>query len=94
MKKPIIILIEGPMGSGKSTIGALIHKKLKRTALLSTDRVKRFVSDFKRGQRDNKIAAKIIFVMAEQYLKLGISLVVAQAFWKKAYIQPYKALAK
>jgi len=92
--KPFIAIIEGPMGSGKSTIGALVHKKLKRAALLSTDRIKWFISDFERGKRDNKITAKVMYAMVEEYLNQGISVLIAQGFWRKEYVDPYIKLAK
>ena len=47
-KKLFLILIDGPMGSGKTTISQILHSKLKRTAYIGLDRVKRFISDFKK----------------------------------------------
>lgn len=81
------------MGSGKTTIGELMHKKLKRTVLLSTDRIKWFLSDFKRGPEDNALTAKVMMKMCEEYLSLGLNLLIPQGFWKKEYVQPYLDLA-
>ena len=76
-----MILIDGPMGSGKTTTGKILHKKLKRTAMLSTDAIKWSVSDFKRDKEDNAI-------------KHGMNILVPQAFWKKENIEPYLEIAK
>lgn len=92
--KQFMIIIDGPMGSGKTTIGELIHQKLKRTALLSTDRIKWFISDFKRGPEDNALTAKVMMKMCEEYTKQGINLLIPQGFWKREYIEPYLILAK
>jgi len=82
------------MGSGKTTIGRLLHKKLKRTAILSTDAIKFFISDFKRGERDNAISAAVLMQMCKEYIKHDINILLPQGFWKKGYVQPYIKLAK
>jgi predicted kinase len=91
---PFMIIITGPMGSGKSTIGKLLHKQLKRTALLSTDAVKLLLSDNERGERDNAIHAAVLMGMAKTYIEQGINILLPQAFWKREYIEPYCTLAK
>jgi predicted kinase len=92
--KQSIIIIDGSMGSGKTTIGKLLHKQLKRTAILSTDAIKWFISDFERGERDNAISAAVLRQMAQEYIKQGISILLPQGFWKKEYLQPYIKLAE
>jgi len=92
--KPFMILIDGPMGSGKTTIGRLLHKELPRTAILSTDSIKFFISDFERGERDNAIAAAVLMQMCKEYVKHGINILLPQGFWKKEYMDPYISLAK
>ncbi len=99
MSKNFILILDGPMGSGKSTVGDLVHKKLKRTALLSMDRIKWFISDFKRSKKDNAITNAVLFKMYEEYLKQGIDLIVTQGFWKQKgspFVAPsdFAALAK
>ncbi len=92
--KSFMILIEGPMGSGKTTIGRLLHKELPRTAILSTDAIKFFISDFERGERDNAIATAVLIAMCKEYVKHGINILLPQGFWKKEYMEPYIAFAK
>ncbi len=89
-----LIIIDGPMGSGKTTIGKLLHQKLKRTAILSTDGIKWFISDFERGERDNKISAAVLMQMAKEYIKHGINILLPQGFWKKEFVEPYIKLAE
>jgi predicted kinase len=89
-----LIIIDGPMGSGKTTIGKLLHKKLPRTALLSMDAIKWFISDFERGERDNTITSHVLMQMCQEYVKHDISILIAQGFWKKEYLKPYISLAK
>ena len=89
-----LIIIDGPMGSGKTTIGKLLHEKLKRTAILSTDSIKFFISDFERGERDNAISAAVLMQMCKEYIKQGIDVLLPQGFWKKEYLEPYLKLVE
>lgn len=92
--KKFLIIIDGPMGSGKTTIGKLLHKKLKRTARLSTDGIKFLLSDFERGERDNAITTSVLMQMYKEYVRQGINILLPQGFWKKEYIEPYIKFAK
>ncbi len=95
MKKKInFILINGPMGSGKSTIVKLLHPKLKRTALLGGDRIKWFMSDFKRSRKNNEIVHKVIMRMCDEYLKNGISILLDQGFYSEERADKYLKIAK
>ena len=81
------------MGSGKSTIGEIVHKKLKRTALINTDKIKWLLSDFKRGSRDDEINFRVLLQMCEAYLQQGINLIIPQGFWKER-VRTFINLAK
>lgn len=89
-----LIIIDGPMGSGKTTIGKLLQAKLKRTAMLSIDGIKFFISDFERGERDNAISAAVLMQMCKEYIKHDINLLLPQGFWNKKYLEPYIKLAE
>lgn len=91
--KNFLVLIDGPMGSGKTTIGKILHSKLKRTAILSTDAIKFFISDFERGERDNAISAAVLMQMCKEYIRQEINIVLPQGFWKKEFIDPYMQFA-
>ena len=93
MHKKFLIIIDGPMGSGKTTVAALLHKKLKRTAHLGLDRIKWFISDFKRVPADNEIVRDVVAAMAREYLKHGINVIIEQGMRKDA-IDALKRTAK
>lgn len=80
-------------GSGKTTVSRILSEHLPRTAIIGMDRVKRFVSDFERGTRDNTIARDVVLVMAEKYLELGLSVIVEQPFKSAEEISIYENLA-
>lgn len=78
-----IIILDGPMGAGKSTVGALLHSRLRRTALVHLDKIKWFISDFRRSKKDNAITKAVLMKMWEEYLRQGINLIIPQGFGKK-----------
>lgn len=92
--KNFLVIIDGPMGSGKTTVGKILHSKLKRTAVISSDKIKFFISDFERGERDNAITGFVLQQMCREYAKQGINIVLPQGFWKKEYVDPYIQIAK
>lgn len=92
--KPYMIIIDGPMGSGKSTIATLLNKKLKRTAHLGIDRIKFFVSDFKRDQDDNHMTLLVLLRMIDEYVNNGINILIAQGLYRKEHLEPYLKIAK
>jgi predicted kinase len=93
--KNFIIIIDGPMGAGKSTVASLLLKKLKRTVVLNIDKIKWFISDFKRSKKDNAITRDVMMAMCEQYLKNKINLIVPQGVWKgKRSLESFEDLAK
>ncbi len=87
-----VIVIDGPMGAGKTTVAAMLHKKLKRTAHIGLDRIKWFISDFKRVPKDNEIVRSVVTAMAEEYLKQGISVIIEQGM-RKERIDALKKIA-
>lgn len=91
--KQFLLLVDGPMGAGKSTVADLVQQKMKGTALIGLDRVKFFVSGFIRNKRNNARAYRITEVMAAEYLKLGLNVIVEQGFYLKDVLF-YEKLAR
>jgi len=94
LSKQKIIIIDGPMGSGKTTTANLLYKKFKYTAFLGLDRIKWFVSEFPRTYKANQMTAKVILAMCECYLNCGMTVVIEQSFRKKSVMKPYLDISK
>ncbi len=92
--KKFILLVDGMSGAGKSTTVSYLASDLPRTAIIGFDKIKRFISDFKRGTKDNVISRKITHAMARKYLELGLSVIVEQSFKTPQEISWYEDLAK
>jgi thymidylate kinase len=103
MKKPFLIVIDGPMGAGKTTVANLLqgrmHKDLGFTALISLDRLKRIVSEYKMDSKIHlKLASDIGISMTKEYLKNNIDVIVEKAFTRAefvdSFIRPFKKKAR
>jgi len=96
MKKPFLIILDGPMGSGKSTVAQLLQKRIKeKTALISLDKLKRIVSDYKLDSYEHlSLASKAGASMTNLYLKEGISTIVEKAFTRKEFLESFVTLIK
>lgn len=80
MKRPVLIIIDGPNGAGKTTLAKLLHIKLKRTAFIHWDTIKKLVSDFKPNAADHGLAEEVTTAMTNAYLTNDIN-VIFEAFW-------------
>jgi len=98
-KKPFLIIIDGPMGGGKTTVSKLLQQKLHKkrgfTALVSLDSLKRIVSGYYMTSRDHlATASQIGMVMSKEYLKKGMGVIVEKAFTRakflKLFIKPFR----
>ncbi len=84
------ILLNGPIGSGKSTIGNLLAKKLQRTAILEIEDIRRLIP----GKEDNQLAWKIIHRMCDEYFKNGISVLLKQSVASHDIVNMFLRLAR
>ncbi len=91
--KQFVLLVDGMSGGGKTTVTRLLANKLPRTAVVGFDKIKKFVSDFERGARDNQIAREVITVMVQKYLDLGLSVIIEHPFKTEEEIEFYTKLA-
>ncbi len=76
MKTKFLIIIDGLNGAGKSTVAQLLGSKLKRTALISYDRMKKFITDFTPNEEYHRIANHVIRAMAREYFSNVINVIV------------------
>lgn len=91
--RTFLLIIDGPMGAGKTTVAKMLHPKLKRTSHIGLDRIKVFISDFKRNPSDNKISGNIVLAMTQEYLKQGINVLIEQGL-RGEQIEVLKKIAK
>jgi thymidylate kinase len=91
--KPFLLIIDGPMGSGKTTTAEMMHKKFPRTAILGLDRIKWSVSGFKRDTRNNTIIYDVVFAMTSAFLAHGVNVIVEQGF-RKGMVEQYQKRGK
>ncbi|MFA5998115.1 MAG: AAA family ATPase [Candidatus Paceibacterota bacterium] len=92
--KQFLLLVDGMSGGGKTTVTRLLADKLPRTATVGFDKIKKFVSDFERGARDNQIAREVTTVMVQKYLDLGLSVMIEQPFRNEEEIDFYTRVAE
>jgi predicted kinase len=90
---PNLIIISGPMGVGKTTVSQMLHDKLPRTALISYDQVKWFLSDFRSNESDFELTYRIEKAMTREYLSSSISVIFEKAFTDSLLINEIKMLA-
>lgn len=45
-----LIIIDGPMGAGKTMVAEALFKKVKNVSIIKLDQIKRFYSDFDRNR--------------------------------------------
>lgn len=93
MQIPFLLLLDGMTGSGKTTTSKLLAQKIPRLATIGLDKVKLFISDFERGDRDNNIGRNIIVEMTKIYLTNNISVVIDQPI-KSDEVSMYENIAK
>jgi len=91
MRLPILVIIDGHMGSGKSTVANMLHKKLEgKTALISLDGLKRIVSNYKMDSKEHlELAAKSGAAMTNTYLNEKINVIVEKAFTKEEFLESF-----
>ncbi|MEI7709523.1 MAG: AAA family ATPase [bacterium] len=91
--KPFLLVLDGPMGTGKTTVSKLLHAKLEGTARVGFDDVKKFIYDFQKDHEYKKISQKVILAMANEYLKSGIN-VITEWVMKKERVADFMKIAK
>lgn len=70
--------ILGPAGSGKTTLAEFLKNQLVNTAHVSSDHIKRYISEFKEVESHNMVSRNVTDAMIIEYLKNNINVIVEQ----------------
>lgn len=73
-----MVVIFGPAGAGKSTLAELLKNEISYTAHVSSDHIKRYISEFKEIPSHNKVSRNVTNAMIAEYLKNGVNVIVDQ----------------
>lgn len=80
--RPFVMVIFGPAGVGKSTLAELLKNEISYTAHVSSDHIKRYISEFKEIPSHNKVSRSVTNAMIVEYIKNGINVIVDQGMDK------------
>jgi predicted ABC-type ATPase len=86
----MVILLHGPMGSGKTTLSKLLHERIKPSARVALPDIKRIVSGGQPNTAD--IARTIMLQMSRTYLQNDIPVII-EVVCKADYIAACETLA-
>ena len=73
--KKFLILIDGPMGSGKTTTSKLLHQRLPGTARVALADVKRFISEYDTNKAFSSISRTVVRTLVDTYLAENVSVI-------------------
>ncbi len=90
MKNKFVVLLHGPMGSGKTTVSKAINELIMSSARVALPDVRRFVSG--NHLEGGELARKVMLAMTESYLQNEVSVVI-DVVCKAEYIDECKQLA-
>ena len=90
MPATFIVLLHGPMGSGKTTTSKLLHEQFVPSARVALPDLRRLVSGNHREHAD--ITRDIMLEMTDVYLVKGVPVIV-EVVCQAPYIAKYKELA-
>ncbi|HPX94183.1 MAG TPA: ATP-binding protein [Candidatus Moranbacteria bacterium] len=93
MQKTFLMILDGPMGAGKSTVAKALHLQLDRTALLSWDDLKWMVNNLEDTAENKNLIVDIRLEMAKKFLSSGFNVIVEGGFSKKERLMPLLKLA-
>lgn len=94
MLTPHFIILDGPMGSGKTTVAKLLFRRLPRTVLISWDDLKAFVSDYGQGTDDKVILMSMRRSLVKGSIENGLNVIMDAGFARGERMTPFIRLAK
>ena len=78
MATPFLILIDGPMGSGKTTTSKLLNQKLPDTARVALPDIKRLIPNYRENEKTLAVVREVMKSVIDTYLEHGVSVIVEQ----------------
>lgn len=85
-----LIVIDGPIGAGKTEASEILSKRIKNLALVNLDKIKRFYLSFDANPEFGLgLASDIGAAMTKEYLKNKINVLVDKAFTKEQYLNDF-----
>ena len=98
MNKPYVLIINGPIGAGKSTLADYLKSKLpEKTAFLDLDQIKlclnckpnSFWKNPSKSRSHNELTRLIIVDLIEAYTKRGVNVAISST-WKLEFLNQIK----
>jgi predicted kinase len=91
--RQFLAIIDGPMGSGKTTLSKMVHGRIDNVALLGLDSIKWALSGFSRTSKQNAMTGHVVQAMARAYFQDGASVILDEGFGRAEVMEPYLDLA-
>lgn len=93
--KPKLLILNGALGVGKSTIAEKYAEEHPLTLKLDIDEVRRWISNFREKKEISEpLAKKIAGEMARVHLQAGYDVILSQIFTQAEYIENLGSIAK
>lgn len=89
MNKQFLLILDGPMGGGKTTVSKLLFEKLDKTLFTGFDKIKFTISGYSRTSAENEVVAGLVASLTFKALDKGLNVCVEQGFMKSEFLEPY-----
>ena len=76
MISPFIILVDGPMGSGKTSTTKLLNQKLPNAARVARADIKRLIPNYRENEESLSLTRDVMHAMIDKYLEHGVGVIV------------------
>jgi predicted kinase len=94
-QRPQLILLNGPLGIGKTTIAQRFADENPLTLRLDIDEIRRYISHYRDEPEQSAISAKqMALAMASVHLSLGHHVIVPQIIRDADYFHQFEQLAR